>query len=1028
MAQVEPLPLGAAPALGVERPGGRISRAVARRARAAGALALLVGLGLWFALWELHSSTLQASLFAYLARAAGFELAPGAAPQLSAPAGPSDRRLGYAELPAHVARLESRGFRIVAGAKPTPALERLARLGLFPPYAEKPQAGLQVLGRDGATLFESLQPAYVYPDFEAVPRVLVETLLFIENRELLDEAVPRRNPAVEWDRLGKAVWLGMTGAAGPGGSTLATQMEKFRHSPEGITHSPLEKLRQMLSASLRSYRTGPLTLETRRQIVVDYLNSIPLSATPETGEVFGLGDGLASWYGADPAQVSRLLWKPEAAPGTAVGEAYARVLSLLLAARRPSELLRGRPEPLRRQTRRQLALLVRAGVITEALREEALAASAGLQPGLGPTHDRNGARSRRLAAPVRARLAALLGTSGFYPLDQLDLGVESSIDTRAQQRLDETLERLRDPDAARAAGLVGRRLLGPGGQEDVAFSLVVYERGEDGHRLRAQVGNLDALDLNDGVRLDFGSTAKLRTLISYLESVAAIRERYLALPAAERDAFALPAADALGQWVLAELRARPALSLPELLEAALERRYSASPAAGFYTGGALHHFRNFDPDDDARRVSVRDAFQHSINLPFVRVLRDVVNHIVYSELDAESVLTAAADDPRRREYLLRFAEREGDEHLTRTYQRFSGLAVDDAVALLFERRRPSPRAAGVALRAIDPAAPLERFAERLAALLPSARLAPETVAAIYRQSDPARFSLQDLGYLARVHPLELWLLRELRERPQATLDELFEASADARAEAYRWLFRSGARRSQDRRIRSVLERDAFERIHAEWRASGYPFGSLVPSLATALGSSADRPLALAELMGILANEGWRVPLRRIESLRFAGGTPYETLLAPAPTRPQRVLRPELCAVVRGALVATVEGGTARRAQGALSRSDGSPAVVGGKTGTGDHRYKVMRGERVVEERPVSRSAAFAFLIDERFFGVVTAVVMGEGSGRYGFTSSLPVQLFRVLLPEVLPELEASSAQSRISPAAMLSWSARSSGT
>lgn len=1027
MAQVEPLPLGAAPALRVE-PAGRIWRAVGRRARAIAALALLIGLSVWLALWELRSSTLQASLFAYLARGAGFELAPGAAPQLSAPAGPSDRRLGYAELPAHVARLESQGFQIVAGARPTPSLERMARLGLFPPYAEKAQAGLRVSGRDGRTLFESLQPAHVYPDFDEVPPLVVATLLFIENRELLDDAAPRRNPAVEWDRLGKAVWLGLSGAAGPGGSTLATQMEKFRHSPDGITRSPLEKLQQMLSASLRSYRTGPRTLETRRQIVVDYLNSIPLSATPQTGEVLGLGDGLAAWYGADPEEVSRLLSAGAGAPSAAVGEAYARVLSLLLSARRPSELLRGRPEPLRRQTRRHLGLLAGAGVIPEALRDAALEASAALRPGLAPNPDPDGARARRLAAPVRARLAALLGTHGFYPLDQLDLGVESSLDTRAQQRLDEALERLRDPRAARAAGLVGPRLLGPDGQEDVAFSLVVYERGEDGHRLRAQVGNLDALDLNDGVRLDFGSTAKLRTLISYLETVAGIRERYLALPAAERGAFALPTSDALGQWGLAQLRARPEPSLAALLEAALERRYSASPAAGFYTGGALHHFRNFDPDDDARRVSVREAFQHSINLAFVRVLRDVVNHIVYSELDAESVLAAAVDDPRRREYLLRFAEREGAEYLTRAHQRLAGLAVEDAVARLYAGRRPSPRAAGVALRAIDPAAPIERFAERLAALLPSARLAPGTLAAIYHQSDPARFSLQDLGYLARLHPLEFWLLRELRERSQATLEELLEASAGARAEAYRWLFRSSARRAQDLRIRSVLERDAFARIHARWRATGYPFGSLVPSLATALGSSADRPLALAELMGILANDGWRLPLRRIESLRFAADTPYDTLLAPAPTRPEPVLRPEVCAAVRGALVATVEGGTARRARGALLRSDGSPAVVGGKTGTGDHRFKIMRGERVVEERPVSRSAAFAFLIDDRFFGVVTAVVMGAESGRHGFTSSLPVQLFRELLPGVLPGLEAGAAQSRISPAPMLSWSSRSSGT
>jgi membrane peptidoglycan carboxypeptidase len=216
--------------------------------------------------------------------------------------------------------------------------------------------------------------------------------------------------------------------------------------------------------------------------------------------------------------------------------------------------------------------------------------------------------------------------------------------------------------------------------------------------------------------------------------------------------------------------------------------------------------------------------------------------------------------------------------------------------------------------------------------------------------------------------------------------------------------------AQNRRIRTMLERVAFERIHEQWQSTGYPFPSLVPSLATALGTSADRPTALAELMGIVASDGMRIPIRRIESLRFAADTPYETLLSPTPARPERVLRPEVCAVVQRALWSTVEGGTAARARGALRHADGTLAKVGGKTGTGDHRYKVMaRDQRILEERPVSRSAVFTFLIDDRYFGVLTAMVTGPEAGRYSFTSSLPVQIFTALMPEVLPVLEADAA-------------------
>jgi membrane peptidoglycan carboxypeptidase len=667
------------------------------------------------------------------------------------------------------------------------------------------------------------------------------------------------------------------------------------------------------------------------------------------------------------------------------------------------------PKELLAQTRAHIPLLAQAGVISDELRDAALAISVLAAGAAEPDTDAH-LLARRRAGPVRARLAGLLGTRGFYELDRLDLGVESTVDERTQDLLSDRVERLRDPDAAAAAGLIGLRLLEPGTADGVKFSLNLYERGADAHRLRAQVDNSEgALDLSDGVKLDLGSTAKLRTLVTYLEVVAGIHAQLAALPVAQRSALELPPTDRLGRWVQQQLQARPELSQGELLEAALERRYSASPGAAFFTGGGLHHFSNFDKEDNARRPSVREGLQRSVNLVFVRVLLDIVDHVMASQLDSDAILAAPADDSRRRAYLWLFAHSEGSVYLTQGYAQLAGHAPEEALARLYRNRKPTPKAAAVAVRAADPDADLERFTARLAVLVPTAGLSGELIAALYAQADPARWSLQDQGYLAKVHPLELWLLAHLHEHPEATLAEVIDASRGARLDAYRWLFRSERRRAQNSRIRTMLEREAFARIHAQWQATGYPFPSLVPSLATALGTSADRPTALAELMGILASDGIRVPIRRIESLRFASDTPYETLVAPAAVEPERVLRPEVCAAVRRALVATVEGGTAQRARGALHHADGSPVVVGGKTGTGDHRFKVFaRGQHVLEERPVSRSATFVFLIDDRFFGVVTAVVTGPEAGRYHFTSSLPVQLFTALMPEVLPVLEGAS--------------------
>ena len=47
---------------------------------------------------------------------------------------------------------------------------------------------------------------------------------------------------------------------------------------------------------------------------------------------------------------------------------------------------------------------------------------------------------------------------------------------------------------------------------------------------------------------------------------------------------------------------------------------------------------------------------------------------------------------------------------------------------------------------------------------------------------------------------------------------------------------------------------------------------------------------------------------------------------------------------------------------------------------------------------MSRAATFVFFLGDRFFGVVTAYVMGAEAARYSFTSALPVQVLKSLAP------------------------------
>src|SRR5207237_1206325 len=129
-------------------------------------------------------------------------------------------------------------------------------------------------------------------------------------------------------------------------------------------------------------------------------------------------------------------------------------------------------------------------------------------------------------------------------------------------------------------------------------------------------------------------------------------------------------------------------------------------------------------------------------------------------------------------------------------------------------------------------------------------------------------------------------------QPGVSWDELLGRSAGVRQVASRWLFKTKNRRAQDLRLRIRFEQDAFARMTPYWQRVGFPFDHLVPSFATAIGSSADRPIALAELIGIILNDGVRLPAVQISKLRFAADTPYETVFAPSPQPGARVMEPE----------------------------------------------------------------------------------------------------------------------------------------
>jgi membrane peptidoglycan carboxypeptidase len=990
-------------------------------ALASSVLIVLVVLGLLVA-QEMRTSDYQARFFAGLASKASYTLEAGPSPSIRFPqSAPYDDRLGYAELPLILDKLKTRDFEIVKQARISTGMAQIVDEGYFAPYLEKTQGGLSILDCHNDSLFQERYPKRVYERFDDIAPILVQSLLFIENRELLDPSYPKRNPAIEWDRLANAVLIkarsAITGnGRTPGGSTLATQIEKYRHSSEGRTSSIQEKLQQMVSAALRAYQQGEDTSAVRRQIVLSYINTMPLSAKAGFGEVHGLGDGLWVWYGRDFDEVNRILNNAADQNGATYdsdtiheqAQLYKQALSLLISQRRPSYYFDANEAELEQLTDSHLRLLGSAGVITPALRDAALKAKLNRRANKVPAAAVSFV-TQKAANAVRTHLAGLLGGSRLYDLDRLDLSVASTLDAPVQTAVTSLLRELRNPARAKAAGLNSKQLLERGDPAKVVYSFTLYERGSGANYLRVQTDNFDQpLNINEGTKLDLGSTAKLRTLVTYLDIMAKLHQRLSVLDNTQLRALEVDRQDVLTRWAADYFLAVNDKGLGAMLDAALERRYSASTAEGFFTGGGLHHFDNFKREDDGKVMSVRDGLRNSVNLVFIRLMRDIVHHYMFLTPGSSAKLLQDADDPRRAAYLARFADREGQVFMRRFLVKYQGKTAQEAEDLLLESVRPTTSRLAAIFRTIAPDAPLDQFTDFVRDNLPDGiDPAEPKLAKLYAQYAPEQMSLADRGYLAGVHPLELWLVGYLRKHPGASQTQVMQASSAERQVVYSWLFSTHRKHAQDKRILGLLESEGFLEIHRQWANMGYPFDSLVPSYATALGASADRPAALAELMGILVNDGVRKPNTRIKSLHFAAATPYETLLQYQPGKAEQVLAPEVAQAVRGAIRLVVEDGTARRVKQAFVRPDGSIIAVGGKTGTGDQRFDTYgAGGRLIQSRVVNRSATFVFNIDERFFGTIIAYVPGAQAAAYDFTSGLPVQLLKVLAPKLMPLVNA----------------------
>ncbi|MBI2228462.1 MAG: transglycosylase domain-containing protein [Deltaproteobacteria bacterium] len=972
------------------------------------AFLVLAGLGLV----EIHTSLLQSWLFTRVNEQVSYELAAGVSPSIAFPRpAPFDGRRGYSKIPSFQTRLQTQGYQLTQQARHSETLLNLIRRGVSPPYDERPGTGIDIRGFDGAPLFRYAQSEFLFEKIDHIPPLLVKTLLFLENRDLGRPSTSWQNPAIEWERLFKAglLYIGSKlslPVAVQGGSTLAVQLEKFRHSPNGRTDTPVEKFRQVVSASLKAYREGKNTRAWRERIIVDYLNTVPLAAAPGYGEIHGLGEGLHAWFGMPLSEVVAALNAPAMTPAKV--RAFKHVLALLISVRAPSVFLGEERAALDQKVARFIGLMAKRRIIDEAMAKALLRTSVEFLPA-APLPPQPSSGKNKAANAIRVTMMEHLAVTNLYDLDRLHLDVQSTIDVGLQKKVTDFLHSLTDPEVIQAKGLNGERLLQNADPAKVVYSFLLVEPTAEGNFVRVQADNLAApFDFNKSVKLELGSTAKLRTLTHYLEIMAELHKEFAPVGDGEPTKQIADARDPLTRWAGEVLRTEKNLALEPFLERALERRYSADPSEAFFTGGGVHHFENFEREENSRVPTVREALRNSTNLAFIRLMRDLVAyHRTRLSYNSDEALSDAGH-PERKRLLQEIAEEESLPALRRAYQSYRGQTQKELLNRFIGTKANANRRLAILFFAWRIGGDEKALADWL--VQNGAPTTAEEVAKLFRAYRSSRLNLADYAYLLSVHPLDLWSAGELRKNTNLSWQDLFARSREARRVGSSWLLNPRNRRAQDLRLRIRVEKDAFARMTPYWQRLGFPFKTMVPSYATAIGVSSDRPVALAELVGILVNDGVRRQPTSLTHIHFARATPYETVFERTADKGEQVLAPEVARTMRKAMAEVVEQGTARRLSGVFKLPDGKRISVGGKTGSGDNRFETFnRAGDVVTSRATNRTAAFIFYIGERYYGVVTAFVQGREADDYHFTSALPVTVLKLLAPTIIARLDKSAA-------------------
>ena len=864
------------------------------------------------------------------------------------------------------------------------------------------------------------------------------------------------NYLIEGPRIAKSVseylQYKITGeGAYSGASTLMTTLEKITNTPGGKTHNVNDKINQMIGAGLHLYGgdsdlnsslgSGSGKAEEKgngngngvEKALVDFLNTVPMAGGPKShaGELFGFGASYYAWFGYTIDGLNEQLKSKDSQVRS---QAYKNICSLIVSIRRPSELLRS-PDRVDKQANLLLSRLNKKKLLNSALYVKSRTMKPAWNPQRNHRYQLDYALHREASSArnqytqlIRRAVAEKSGRAeskkiNLQTVDAMSVAIEMTTDAQLEKDIRGVLDDMYTETAQKTPFVQGRQkglLYGLNLEElkNIQYGAIVLEIDEDRHwKILANTDTQSNVVYNPAKqgRFQWGSTAKLRVLVNYLTIIhdealllqSAYKEskelsKKTSKEQASKDSYHIKLKEygnssvTIKRLLASYIKKYPDATMKQILAWSMSRRISANPDRKFLTGESWHQFHNYQKSDDQKNPNIWQMTTDSINLSFVRLMRDVVDYYIEQSGYNKIAILTDKNNPVRKKIIDDAVKKEEMFYLNGL--NFFVERIQDSFSDVFLMDEKIAGNEGVTDKAI-----IIRARDIIKQMnLPLDKSVENNVYNHSYKKSGEKYRML-LSWFKRItHYEKKWLLARVRQQHNRDSDLIAIEQTRIIQQTSQWL------RSSKFWIKNTLythmERQAFAQgVTPAWKKLGYPF-NVSPSYAVVLGSSGDTPMSLVELAGILLNDGVHEKnISSIERIILAPESEFETPFKII--HQQEVIIPRAVAIVaRKAMEGVLHKGTAIFA----SRHPLMKYVqsAGAKTGTGDNRYN---------QEPVNRSAAVLSVLDTgegkaKYAICITMSVTDGDIAHYKFTSKVPVRILSRIADHLSPVIAKKSTK------------------